>query len=431
LPEFRSILKPLEDVEKELVKEQAPEILKAKTERDILEQRWKNAKSEAAKPGDNRLAAEADARCYAEQLASFEISAPARLLADDATPEAVSGMLADQKGRITIASTEGGIFDIVGGRYSDSTPNLDVYLKGYSGDSIRVDRRSRPPEFVPSPALTIILTVQPDVIADLAEKKSFRGRGFLARWLYSLPKSKVGYRNIDAPPVPEESRQLWDSLLRLILSLPAPDDGNMPLIRLSPQARALFREFRQEVEVELRPGEELDDLADWGNKLPGNVARIAGLLHIALWAVNSVNSVNSVNRGGPWESEITQETMAAAVRLGRYFEGHAKAAFALMGSDGKLAIAKKLWAVIEKHDLESFTVRDMWRKVLRRFADISQLEQVLNVLEEMGYIRKIDTPKREGAGRKPSPAFCVNPLARRQNRQNRQNSRQEPDLEVF
>jgi hypothetical protein len=372
-PEFRSILKPLEDVEKELVTEQAPEILKAKTEKDILEQRWKNAKSEAAKPGDNRLAAEVDARCYAEQLASFEIPAPTRLLADDATPEAVAGLLADQKGRLAIASTEGGIFDIIGGRYSDSTPNLDVYLKGYSGDTVRVDRRSRPPEFVPSPALTVILTVQPDVIADLANKKAFRGRGLLARPLYSLPKSKVGYRSIDATPVQEEARQLWDSMLRKILSLPTPDKEQIPGIRLSAEAHALFRAFRHEVEVELRPGEELDDLADWGNKLPGNVARIAGLLHIAGWALNSVYCVDSVYVPSPWEIEITPETMEAAVCLGRYFEGHAKAAFTLMGSDGKLAIAKKLWAVIEKYRLEGFTVRELWQKVRRRFGDVSEL----------------------------------------------------------
>ncbi|HZA21897.1 MAG TPA: YfjI family protein, partial [Dehalococcoidia bacterium] len=279
-PVFRSVLNPLEDVEKELVKEQAPEILKAKTEHDILEQRWKNAKSEAARPQskahNDPILAEAEARSYAEQLACFEIPAAVRLLADDATPEAVASLLADQKGQITIASTEGGIFDIVGGRYSDSAPNLDVYLKGYSGDTVRVDRRSRPPEFVPNPALTIILTVQPDVIADLASKKGFRGRGFLARWLYSLPKSRVGYRDIDAPPVADESRQMWDSMLRAILKLPVPKDGSIPVICLSPQAHTIFRAFRQEVEVELRPGEELDDLADWGNKLPGNVARLAG-----------------------------------------------------------------------------------------------------------------------------------------------------------
>jgi putative DNA primase/helicase len=360
-PEFRSILKPLEDVEQELVKEQALEVLRAKTEHDILEQRWKNAKAEAAraKP-DDRITAEAEARGYAEQLASFEIPTSIRLLADDATPEAVAGLLADQKGRLTIASTEGGLFEAAHGRYSNDVPNLDVFLKGYSGDPVRVDRRSRLPEFVRNPALTIILTVQPDVIVDLASRKAFRGRGFLARWLYSMPKSKVGYRSIDAPTVREESRKVWNSLLRAILSLPVPDDSYIPLIRLSVQARDVFREFRREVEVNLRPGEELDDLADWGNKLPGQVARIAGLLHIARWATNSEDSGDSGYTPAPWESEITQETMEAAVSLGHYFEGHAKAAFALMGSDGKIASARKVWAVVEKHNLETFTVRDLW-----------------------------------------------------------------------
>jgi hypothetical protein len=320
-PEFRSILQPLEDVEQELVREQAPEISKAKTERDILEQRWKNAKSEAARPGDNRLAAEAEARSYAEQLAVFEVPVPTRLLADDATPEAVAGLLAEQKGRLAIASTEGGIFEIIGGRYSDSTPNLDVYLKGYSGDTVRVDRRSRPPEFVPNPALTIILTVQPDVIADLASKKAFRGRGFLARWFYSLPKSRVGYRSVDAPPVTEESRKMWDSLLRAILFLPVPRAGEAPSICLSPGAHALLRTFRQEVEVELRPGEDLDDLADWGNKLPGNVVRLAGALHIAAWASNTGYNGYAP---APWKIEITQETMDAAISLGRYLKATLK-----------------------------------------------------------------------------------------------------------
>jgi hypothetical protein len=43
------------------------------------------------------------------------------------------------------------------------------------------------------------------------------------------------------------------------------------------------------------------------------------------------------------------DTMSAAISLGKYFEGHAKAAFALMGSDGKLQTAKKVWGVISRH----------------------------------------------------------------------------------
>jgi hypothetical protein len=105
---FQSILKPLEDVEKERAREQAPEILKLKTERDILEKRWQNANTDAAKgKGEAQTNPEAEARSYAEELARFVVPEAPRLLADDATPEAVAGLLAEQKGRLAIASTEG------------------------------------------------------------------------------------------------------------------------------------------------------------------------------------------------------------------------------------------------------------------------------------------------------------------------------------
>jgi replicative DNA helicase len=422
-PSYRSVLKPVEDVERELVEQQTPEILKKKTERDILEKRLQTAKTDAAKgKGDAQTTAEAEARGYAEELARFVVPEAPRLLADDATPEAVAGLLAEQKGRLAIASTEGGIFDIVGGRYSDSTPNLDVYLKGYSGDTLRVDRHSRPPEFVPTPALTVILTVQPDVIADLASRKAFRGRGFLARWLYSLPKSLVGYRSVDAQPVAEEVRQWWDAMLRAILALPVPESGNIPLIHLSPQAHDLLRTFRQELEIELRPGEELDDLADWGNKLSGNVARLAGILHVTEWAVNSMcTGSEGMYTEFPWDCPVTPRTMESAIRLGWYFKGHAQAAFALMGADARIGSAKKVWAAIQKHNPDAFTVRDLWQKVRRGFSGVSQLEQVLNLLEELGYVRRVESQKREGPGQSPSPSYEVNPLARTQNTQCTQN----------
>ena len=174
-PEFREVFKPLEEKEQELVATETPEILRLQTERDILEKRLQDMKSIAAKgkTPDERISAEAEARELATELSEFHMPVAPRLLADDATPEAVAGLLAEQKGRLAIASTEGGIFDIIAGRYSQSVPNIDVYLKGYSGDAIRVDRRGRPPEFVAEPCLTVVLTVQPDVIQDLAKNRAF------------------------------------------------------------------------------------------------------------------------------------------------------------------------------------------------------------------------------------------------------------------
>ena len=276
-------------------------------------------------------------------MANFTVAPHPRLIADDATPEAVSRLLAEQHGRLMIASTEGGIFDIIGGRYSDGTPNLDVYLKAYSGDTIRVDRanrHNRPPEIVPNACLTAVLTVQPSVIVDLAEKRTFRGRGFLPRWLYSIPKSKVGYRDIDPPSVEAATRQRWNQVIRHLLDLPLPDSEGIPLLTLSKDAAQQHRSFRGRIENDLRPGQELDDLADWGNKLAGTVARLAALLHIVDGILNLQVSQNLQ------DTPISGNTMRAAIELGEYFEVHAKAAFALMGADAGVLEAKRVWSVI-------------------------------------------------------------------------------------
>ena len=66
-----------------------------------------------------------------------------RLLADNVTPEAAASLLAEQGGRLAVLSAEGGIFDILAGRYSGGMPDLDVWLKGHAGDPLRVDRKGR------------------------------------------------------------------------------------------------------------------------------------------------------------------------------------------------------------------------------------------------------------------------------------------------
>ena len=102
--------------------------------------------------------------------------------------EAVASLLAEQ-GRIAVMSAEGGMFETIAGRYSQGVANLDVYLKGFSGDTLRVDRKTRPPEYVKKPALTMALTVQPAVIKDLAVKPGFRGRGLLRDSCMRCPRA--------------------------------------------------------------------------------------------------------------------------------------------------------------------------------------------------------------------------------------------------
>src|SRR5712671_5899344 len=102
----------------------------------------------------------------------------------------------------------------------------DVYLKGHAGETLRVDRVGRAPEFVKTPALTVGLAVQPEVICGLAEKPGFRGRGLLGRFFYAMPVSLLGRRDIDAPPVSEEVRKGYHTNITALLNLPVGTEEN-------------------------------------------------------------------------------------------------------------------------------------------------------------------------------------------------------------
>ena len=84
---------------------------------------------------------------------------------------------------------------------------MDLWLKGHSGDPLRVDRKGRPPEHILRPALTLGLMIQPSVLGAIAANQQFRGRGFLARILYARPGSKVGHRETPPTRSPRSSRR--------------------------------------------------------------------------------------------------------------------------------------------------------------------------------------------------------------------------------
>lgn len=100
----------------------------------------------------------------AQQIASYKEKTPLRLYVDDVTTEKLTSVLADGGGKAAIVSSEGGIFDMLSGIYSKNV-NIDVMLKGHSGDCIRVDRIGRNSESIMNPALTpnmrIILILKP------------------------------------------------------------------------------------------------------------------------------------------------------------------------------------------------------------------------------------------------------------------------------
>ena len=406
---FAAIMAPVEEFEAQRVEDKAPEIDEQQTKVKIYEGRLQKAEKEAANAKDEELDVRiAEAQQAAQDLASLKVPALPRLLADDASPERLATLLRDQGGRMTLASPEGDVFEMMAGRYSQGKPNLGVYLKGHAGDTLRVDRVGRPPEFVKGPALTLALAVQPDVLRGLANHPGFRGRGLLGRVLYSLPANLLGSRQTDNGPVPGSIKATYAANVKKLLALATdvrvPGESIEPKpLRMTPEAQRKMRKFAAWIEPQLAEYGDLGAMTDWAGKLAGAVARIAGVLH----CIEHVSKEAGEKR--PWDGAIDDQTVDRAVEIGGYLIFHARAAYAEMGNDPKVEDAKYVLRWIERTGVEAFSKRDAFEGTKGRFHRVTALEPALDLLVAHEYVRVMERSERGGPGRKPSIQYEVNP----------------------
>lgn len=401
---FGDMMKTIFQYEKAKTEGLADTITNKQAEWDILEQSFQHLKARAAKSTDRQEREELTrgAQEVGRELAEIDVPAFPQLVADDITPEGAIKLMAEQGGKLSILSPEGGIFGILAGRYSGNV-NIENFLKAHAGDDVRVNRTNRKPDHIHKPALTLGLAVQPDVLKGIADIPGFRGRGFLARFLYALPGSMVGYRRTNPPPVPETIAKQYRGNVKKLLSLsPGTDEGGKPAahsLTLSLAAGEQFKDFLEWLEPELKPGATLGDLTDWGGKLAGAVARIAGLLHLA----------ENLNDSAPWGVPIGATVMENAIRLGRdYLIPQAKAAFAEMGVDADIENAKYVWTVIQAKGGREFKKQDVWQWTRGRFKKVEPLNMALAILVERKYLNEV-IPEHKGPGRKPAPSYKINP----------------------
>lgn len=390
--------RPLYDAERDLEEKARAERGEQAILRDIATKAAEKASRDAANAGsaEQRLQLTADAVSAAEAAENIEVPPAPRLIADDVTPEAVASLLAEHRGRLAIISAEGGVFDMMAGRYS-KVPSLDVWLKGHAGDPVRVDRKGRPAEYVEHPALTLLLTVQPSVLASIARNGEFRGRGLLARFLYSIPPDNVGYRMVGLEPVSEPVADSYvGNVRKMVDDLAAWTDP--AVLTFSEAAQTLLLEFERAVEPKLRRDGDYGGVREWASKLVGAAVRLAGLLHLA--------------EGGEWlRTPISESTLAAAIRLADYFAEHAQAAFGLLGDTGT-SDAAYLLDYIGRKGIEQFTIRSLHVELPRgRFATAEDVTAAVEILAEHGWAALLPPPERKGPGRKPSPTYAVHPMA--------------------
>lgn len=388
---FADATRPLRELEAEAIEDARPAIARALSDRRQREARLKKLEKIAAeKGGDEGAAARTEAGDIAAQLAEEPEPVLPQLMVDDTTPEKVAITLQEQGGRIASLSPEGGVFDLMAGRYSkNGAANFDVYLKGHAGDDLIQGRVSRKSVQVSRPAITSGYAIQPQVIQGLATNPAFRGRGLLARFLYAFPLSRIGRRKIAPEPVSASVREAYRQSVRNLA-----DVKEEFTLQLTTSAATALHEWETEVETMLRDGAQMELIRDWGSKLVGATLRMAAIMHCVEHGISGC---------------INENTLTAAVVIARSLIPHAEAVLSFMvATDGADDDAQYVLHWIENERLTEFCKRDAYQHGRRRFPKADDLNPALAELVRRGYIRQRLTTSN-GPGRPPSPEYEVNP----------------------
>jgi len=397
---FRAMTAPLRAVERTMIEAARPRIAEALIRRRLAEAEADTTaraaeQAAAGLDGDKKTAALIDATQARLELDTTGIPAEPCLFADDTTIERLGSRLAEQGGRFAVLSPEGEIFSIAAGRYS-GTPNLGILKSAHAGEPIRIDRMGRPPEHIDAATLTLGICTQPGVLDRLGDTPEFREQGLLARLLYSVPESRLGYRNPRPDPMPPAVRDLYNATVTaLTLSLDALSEPRA--LTFAPDAAEAVTGLLGAVEPRFRPGADLGHMTDWGGKLTGATVRIAGLLHLAEHA-----------RDG-WDRPITVASLEAATQIGDYYTCHAKAAYDTIGADPATASARAVLQWLTTTHAAQVTIRDLMRGMRDRFPKATDLSVPLQILESRGWIRQRPGHSPQGRGRPAAAVWDVHP----------------------
>jgi hypothetical protein len=343
----------------------------------------------------DRKAAYEEERALWERIPKKERGAPPEEPAyqhaytTDATTEALAEMLAGSKGMALVRDELVGwvrSMDVyhAGGKGADR----QHYLSMWSRAPIKIDRKSRPdPIIVERPCLSVVGGIQPDILPDLVEHEA-RDDGFLDRLLFAYPD--LGSDRWTDDGVDEIAVVHVENLFAALYELEGaemPSGDVVPRVaRLDPGARALWRQWYDAHQAEYRSEGLASSLKGTWAKLPGQLARLTLILHVA-WAVDAQQPVSAA---------IPEATLAAAADLMEFFKEHARAALAEVRTPRSTLEDRVLRGLRERGECLTRTIH---RDVLKGSVKADRLKATLERLLEDGRVSCRAAPSSGKGGR--------------------------------
>lgn len=369
-PVLAALKKPLDDWVGQRNADLKPQVAESRQRYKNLKNQLKRAEKDAenGKPGAEEKTLE-----IARELDDFQEVHPVRLYSGDVTSEKLAGLLQENNERFAILSAEGGILNVLSGdRYGSGVPNTDIYCQGFNAESIGIDRINSGTISLDHPVLSMVLFVQPVILAGLLGNKTLRGVGLVDRCLFFSPESGIGKERFDTAPVSQKIEAAFGNMVRRLLN-----EDQSRTLRLSAEARILYSTWYDEFtkSIPLIYG----DLTGWASKFRGTVGRIAGILQMC----------------EDGSDLISKQTMYSAILLSDYFAEQARRLLRSGGmnrteQDAKY-ILNRIRALKEKTYIENSQTVLKYR-TLRQYIHRDGLKEKadynepLQVLVDKGYI---------------------------------------------
>lgn len=253
---------------------------------------------------------ELECESMASQLLELEEKKPIKptlnlLTYEDSTIEALLSGLSENVPNAFLGSSEGGV--LLNSRAMAKTASLNAI---WSGDDVTVNRKIAGSYTVEGARLTVHIMTQSSALERFIKtsKDSVRGNGFLARLLVCAPASNIGFRQSSGIDYSRESIKEFNGKLYHWLSESQcmSNYKDRKIIRFSNEAKKIWQDIYNDIEVKMRPGGIFHQVADHASKLPENIARLAALIHCF---------------DGDLDGEISSSTLLESIYLVSYYSG--------------------------------------------------------------------------------------------------------------
>jgi 5S rRNA maturation endonuclease (ribonuclease M5) len=306
-----------------------------------------------------------------------EIPKAVRYVVSDTTVEALAPMLLANPRGVLLSRDELagwiGSFD----RYASGKGGADAshWLSMHNGDSIIVDRKTGFPRtiFVKQAAVSVCGGIQPGIL-NRALGKEHRESGLAARLLLTCPP-RLPKRWTDAdidPALETDIEHLLDRLLELQPTHGVDGEPRAVVIRLTPEAKELFKAFYNEhadEQVELT-----GDLSAAWSKLEEYAARLALIVHFVRWAANDPTLADP--------DEVDAVSMEAGITLTNWFKNEARRVYSLLGESDGDRDQRRLFEWLTRKGCP-MTAREV-QQGCRWIDDAAAAETALNALAKAG-----------------------------------------------